>query len=73
MISAFAIIRLESGDTKIDGEIQKYIDEAIKLGWVKKMKLRSMESFPEKSSSFLIRSMDLNKLQAFRDLQRPSR
>lgn len=72
-IPLLPIIRLESGDTKIDGEIQKYIDEAIKLGWVKENEASVHGVLSrEKAAAFLIRAMGFEQVasipEIFKDL-----
>lgn len=63
------IKRLESGDTKIDEEIQKYIEEAIKLGWVKDSEALAKRALSrEKAAAFIVRAMGFEKIASIPDI-----
>jgi len=63
------IIRLESGDSKIDEEIQKYIEEAIKLGWVKDNEASAERALSrEKAAAFIVRAMGFEKIASIPDI-----
>lgn len=69
------IIKLESGDTTNDEEIQKYIQGAVKLGWVKDNEASvSSPLSREKAAAFVIRAMGFEKIanisNIFKDLSK---
>lgn len=63
------IIKLEFGDTKIDEEIQKYIEEATKLGWVKENEASAQSILSrEKAAAFVIRAMGFEKVASITEI-----
>lgn len=57
------VIKLESEDLKSDEEIQRYIDAALKLGWVKpgEADVKRLLS-REKAAAFVVRAMGFDKV-----------
>jgi len=63
------IIRSESSDTKNDEEIHKYIDKAIKLGWVKENEAAISKILSrEKAAAFVIRAMGYEQIASIPDI-----
>jgi len=55
--------KVESSDTTINDEIPKYINEAIKLGWVKENEASAQSILVrEKAAAFVIRAMGYEKI-----------
>lgn len=63
------ITKLKSQDSKTDEEIQKYINAALKLGWIKLSEVDAKKPISrEKAAAFTVRAMGFEKVASITDI-----